>query len=152
MKNTRLVLDNNILLDYFEHREPYYENARLLALLGNIKEAELWVSSNMITDLHYVMRKRLGSEEAQAKLLKSLDFFNICSVTDEDVVLALKRSWNDLEDCLVAICAEKLKADYIVTRDLTGYSRSAVKAITPSELFAFFKTQGITYAELDFSK
>lgn len=57
--------------------------------------------------------------------------------------------WADFEDCLVARCAEKIKADYIITRNVKDFRDSAVEAITPEELFARLAREGKTYEVVD---
>jgi predicted nucleic acid-binding protein len=66
-----------------------------------------------------------------------LDTNDIISVTHGDCINALSLQIDDFEDALVAVCAQKAGADYIITRDdkfLCG--GSAVKAITPGEFLA----------------
>ncbi len=41
---------------------------------------------------------------------------------------------DDYEDALQMICAERIKAEYIVTRNTTDFTGSKVPAITPYEL------------------
>ena len=71
------------------------------------------------------------------------------SVTPEDAQVALRARWNDFEDCLVARCAEKIGADYIVTRNVKGFAASKVEAVTPEELFTRLEQQGFIYEEID---
>ena len=46
---------------------------------------------------------------------------------------------DDLEDCLVALCAQSARADYLVTRDTKGFSRSLVPVVSPSEWLALME-------------
>jgi len=39
----------------------------------------------------------------------------------------------DYEDALVAVCADRINADYIVTRNIKDFKNSSVKAITPKD-------------------
>ena len=52
---------------------------------------------------------------------------------------ALGLNWTDFEDAIQAACAEKAEMDYLVTRDKTGFKKSAVKPVTPSELLALIQ-------------
>lgn len=81
-------------------------------------------------------------------LKEDLGFLELVGVTPEDVDRALALKWADFEDCLVACCAQKANADYIITRNVKDFARSSVKAITPAELFDEFAQRGIVYEEI----
>ena len=144
-----LMLDNNIVLDHIQRREPFYELSRRTCLLGIVGEASTYISVNMLTDLFYLLRKDFGSNGAQGMLEHNLSFLKLVSVTPEDAAAALAARWNDLEDCLVARCAEKIGANYIITRNVRDFAQSRVEAITPEELFARLEQQGFVYEEID---
>lgn len=56
--------------------------------------------------------------------------------------------WDDLEDCLIALAAEKAGADYLITRDAKGFSRSAVPALSPDAWAALMREErGLDYGE-----
>ena len=63
---------------------------------------------------------------------------------------ALKARWDDFEDCLVAYGAEKVSADYIITRNVKDFSQSRIEAITPEELFRRLEDQRFVFEEIDF--
>ena len=44
--------------------------------------------------------------------------------------------WDDFEDAVQSATAERLHADYIITRNVKDFARSRVTAFTPSELLA----------------
>jgi len=48
-------------------------------------------------------------------------------------------NFTDFEDCLQDECASDFNADYIVTRNISDFKDSKVKAIEPSEFLAIFK-------------
>ena len=52
---------------------------------------------------------------------------------DKDKLLAglLNEDFSDFEDCLQMECAKSCGADYIVTRNVSDYATSEVKAIEP---------------------
>lgn len=145
-----LMLDTNVVLDHVGKREPFTDIARKICLLGIAKEANLYISTSMITDLAYLLRKDHGSIGSQKLIEDTLSFLQPISCSPEDVKQALFEKWDDFEDCLVAQCAKKIKADYIITRNTKDFSRSAVPSITPEDLFAILEKQGFTYEEIAF--
>ena len=130
-----LVLDNNIVIDHIDRREPFYELSRRVCLLGVVGEANAYISVNMLTDIYYLLRKDYGSQGAQDLIENNLSFLQLIGISAEDAQKALAARWGDFEDCLVARCAEKIKADYIVTRNVKDFRSSSVEAVTPEELF-----------------
>ena len=144
-----LMLDNNIILDHIGHREPFYRLSRLACLLGITGEAETYISVNMLTDLFYLLRKDYGAAEAQNMLENNLSFLKLVGVSPCDAQDALALRWNDFEDALVAQCAKKIRADYIITRNVKDFRESSIRAITPEELFEILRKRGIAYEEID---
>ncbi|WP_139652019.1 type II toxin-antitoxin system VapC family toxin [Raoultibacter phocaeensis] len=144
-----LVLDTNIVLDHIDRREPFYELSRKVCLLGIVEAANTYISVNMLTDLYYLLCKDFGSQGAQDMIENNLSFLRLVGITPEDARKALAARWGDFEDCLVARCAEKIGADYIVTRNAKDFTASSVEAVTPEELFARLEAQGFVYEEID---
>ena len=70
-------------------------------------------------------------------------------VDPQDVHEALALRWGDFEDCLVAQCARKIGADYIITRNTRDFTRSSIKALTPEQLFEELAARGLVYEEID---
>lgn len=143
-----LMIDNNIVLDHILDRKPHAEKSRLVCLLGITGEARTFISVNMLTDLFYVLRKAYGSERAQEILDDELSFLQLVGISPEDAKRTLAKRWPDFEDALVAECASKINADYIITRDEKDFARSPIKAISPEELFEILESEGFHYEEI----
>lgn len=144
-----LMLDTNIVLDHIDRREPFYEMSRKVCLLGVAEEANTYVSVSMLTDVFYLLSKDYGSQVAQDMIERNLSFLQLVGITPEDAREALKARWGDFEDCLVARCAEKIQADYLVTRNVKDFQASSVEVVTPEELFDRLESQGIVYEVVD---
>ena len=98
-----------------------------------IPRRELWAPAKSFTDVFYVLNQRLKVESplVQRAFLKSFDFIKLVSLEPADVKEAARRAWDDFEDCLVAVAAEKIGADFIITRDAKGFSQSKIKLWMP---------------------
>lgn len=144
-----LMLDNNIILDHIGRRQPFYELSRKVCLLGIIGEANTFISVNMLTDIYYLLKKDFGSAKAQDLIENNLAFLQLVRVLPDDAKRALSRRWSDFEDCLVATCAEKINADYIITRNVKDFKASNVPAITPQELFERLAQKGFVYEDIE---
>lgn len=149
----KVLLDTNILIDFALRREPYFEQARKVMILGYLREIELWVGSSQMSDLIYVItegEKPRFNPQAQNALDKILQFIRVYATDEEDCRALTDSSWEDLEDALVHRSALGIKADLILTRDQEGFAKSAVKACGYEELFAYLKeTLGCEYELLD---
>lgn len=146
----KLLLDTNVLVDYFGARRPFCDQWELINALQMTGYAELWASAESYTDAFYLLRRAVGSEKLQDMFLESLSFVRVCSVDEDDIRKAAERSWSDFEDCLIAVCAEKVKADYIITRDAGGFKRSKIPAMdAPSFLTMLEEDYGIVYEMTD---
>lgn len=144
-----LLLDTNIYIDYLGRKDPFFPAAQKIMMAGFFHDAQLWLPAQSITDAFYVLSKYVENQKLKKAMLESLDVIRLVSLTSEDVLSALKRSWIDLEDCLISISAEKVKADYLVTRDVDHLERSSVPVVEPTEIVRIFKDDmGLDYEEL----
>ena len=66
--------------------------------------------------------------------------FNIISVTETDVRKALNLDFKDFEDALQAVCAKKIKAEYLITRNKEDFQKGfGIKIIDPEEFLNHMK-------------
>jgi len=143
------MLDCDVVIDKLILRQPFCEWSSKVFMLGVFGDAELFISTNMLTDIHYILEKELGSQQAQAVLLENVGTLQICGVSAIDAVWAMSQNWTDFEDCLVARAADNVKADYIVTRDNHAFLRSKVPAISPESLMKLLEqSDSVTYREV----
>ncbi len=57
-----------------------------------------------------------------------------------------------MEDACAVICAEKINADFIITRDADGFKSSRIQALSASDYFTYLVNEHeLTYKELFFS-
>lgn len=147
----RALLDTNVMVDLFTGRPPEGEAAAKLQIMQILGDIELWVSAKSFTDVFYVMRKENESEDIQRAFIRSLEFLKVCAVDADDIRKAAERCWPDFEDCLIAKCAEKVKADVLLTRDKKGFARSSVYTCSPTAFFDRLEREyGIIYDEVEF--
>lgn len=147
----RVLLDTNVLIDYYAKREPYYQDAFKLRVMQEFGDVELWASIQSFSDISYILCSEANSQQLQHAFLASLSFLHVCSLDQNNLEKTCQASWEDFEDCLVARCAEKLKAEFILTRDQEGFVRSSTQVLTPSEFFAsVLKKYGLDYDLIEF--
>lgn len=142
----KLFLDTNILIDYFARREPFVTSLVQLRIMQFFGDVELWASAKSFTDIFYVLHKQVGSDELQRAFEECASFLKICSIDGDDVVEAAKLRWPDFEDCLIDRAAQKVKADFILTRDLKGFGQSKIPRKDVQSFIAWMdKEWGVGY-------
>ena len=145
----RLLLDTNVLLDYYGRRAPFFEDAKRLRIAALFGDVELWAAAQSFTDAEYVMRRFAPVEALRAMMTESLAFLSVGSSAAADVGEGIRSGWPDLEDFLVARCAERVQADYLLTRDEKGFVQSAVPVLSPAGFFEMLEhDHGIVYDEV----
>lgn len=146
-----LLLDTNVFIDYLGRKSPFFEPAQKLVMAAYFGDVALWVPSQSVVDAFYVLRKYVDSTRLQEMLVRALGLIRPVSLTAEDLLRAGRLSWFDMEDCLISLAADKIKADYLITRDARGFERSSVPSISPSEWGSLMlREKSLTYEEVDF--
>lgn len=141
-----LLLDTNVFIDYIGRKEPFYAAAERVVAAGFFGDARLWVPAQSLKDAFYVLSRHLDPHRIQQAFVKTCEVVTPVGTSADDALRAARLSWNDYEDCLVALCADKVKADYLVTRDANGFERSSVPVISPTEWLAMMQREhGLTY-------
>lgn len=132
----RLLIDANILLDVLQKREPHYGDSALIWKLCETGQADGYVSAISFANLVYVMRKELTPEKTEETLNSLMLIFNFAEVNTADLSHAAKMRWDDFEDALQSATAERIHADYIITRNIRDFKQSKVMALLPGEFVA----------------
>lgn len=129
----KLLIDANILLDVLQNREPHVETSALVWKLCETEQAEGYVSALTFANLVYVMRKELTSEQIGDVLKKLSLIFRFVDLSTFDLSRAAELGWEDFEDGIQCATAERVHAEYILTRNVRDFRESKIPALTPSE-------------------
>jgi len=149
----RLLLDTNVLIDLYTQRPPQGDIAKKLLMMREWGDAELWASAKSLTDIFYVLHKTYSSERIQSAFAESFRWLEVCSLDSSDLQRAVSRNWPDFEDCLIDCCAEKVKADFLITRNQGDFVRAHAKVASPQEFFDYLEEQhGLVYDEMEFGR
>lgn len=130
----KLLIDTNVILDVLCNRPDFVEGASKIFKLCEIKKVDGYISALSVPNIVYIMRKELDSAKIKEILEKLSLIFTIVDLKAEDIKKAANLDFKDYEDALQSICAKRIKANYIVTRNIKDYSNSPITAIKPSEL------------------
>ena len=133
-----LLIDANILLDVLLDREAFVRDSSLIWKLCETEKAKGYVSVLTFANLVYIMRKQLEPEKIEEVFRKLNLIFEFTDFCVTDLVRATELGWKDFENAIQSATAERVHADYIITRNVRDFAKSKVLAFTPSELLARF--------------
>ena len=146
----KLLLDTNVIVDYLGRKEPFFEDAERIIAAGYFGDAQLWASTQSFKDAFFILSHYVDPLRIQDALLNLLEIVKPVDLIGSDIVAAARLKWKDLEDCLIAISAQKAGADYLVTRDSKGFDRSMVASVSPAEWLDMFREQkNVVFAAID---
>ncbi len=129
-----LLIDANVILDYFLVRRHHFNNAHCLLTKCLEPSIKGCVAFHSLPIINYMLR-RYSLKERRRALLEITDFLTVVSVSHEKVIDAITdESFPDFEDCLQEKCALEVGADYIVTRNVKDFEASEIPAVTPAEM------------------
>lgn len=145
-----LLLDTNVFIDYLGRKEPFFPAAQKIVIAALFGDVKLWIPSQSVVDAFYVLNHYVSNPQLQAAIVKSLEVITPLDLTGDLIIRAANLGWDDLEDCLIALAAEKVGADYLITRDSKGFSRSMVPVLTPNEWLTYMeKERRLVYDEVE---
>ena len=134
----RLLIDANIVLDVLQKREPHWKDSSAVWKLCETEQAEGYISALTFANLVYVMRKELEPAQIEDVLTKLRLIFRFADFSTTDMIKAAEMAWSDFEDAVQSATAERIQADFIITRNVRDFRQSKVVAFTPAEFIARF--------------
>lgn len=131
----KIMCDTNVVLDVLLDREPFVQDSYKILSLCEEHRIHGLVSASSITDIYYLTRKYTHSTELAYRAIgKLLEIVKVCSVTNNDVLVAYQKKAKDFEDCLLATCAKSIGCDFIITRNKRDFEEFDIPLLTPTEL------------------
>lgn len=84
--------------------------------------------------MFFILRKDYNVKERREVLLNLCSIFDVEGIDRAKLLLGLQNeNFLDFEDCLQMECAKAYDANYIITRNLTDYKVSEIKAVLPKD-------------------
>ena len=130
----RILVDTNVLLDYLLERDPFFEDAKEVILSCINGKTKGCIAAHSIPNMFFILRKDYTAKERREILSNLCTIFDVEGIDKAKLISGLENeNFSDFEDCLQMECAKSYKADYIVTRNVSDYETSEVKAIMPKD-------------------
>ena len=129
----KLFVDTNILLDIAFERKEYLAASQQIFSLIESGKAEGYVSALTCANVHYLIKKQASSRVADAFIRDLIRIVQVVEISSATIEKALGQE-SDFEDHIQSACAQQVKANYIVTRNVKDFKKSQVPALTAVQL------------------
>ena len=128
----RILIDTDVILDFFFDREPFSEDAAKILSLCESREIQGFITSVIISNVYYLLRQTSTHEKVIDKLVQLLTITEVLT-TDKNVILtALNSKFRDFEDALQNYSAElNGQIDLVLTRNIKDFKNSCLGIMTP---------------------
>jgi predicted nucleic acid-binding protein len=136
MKN--VLIDTDVILDFFFDREPFSENAAQVLSLCEKKIVIGYITPVILSNVYYLLSQKGKQEKVIEKLKALVSILEILNIDKNAIVTALNSDFKDFEDALQNFSAEQNGTiNTIITRNTKDYKKSNLGVITPED---FLKT------------
>ena len=130
----KVLIDTNIILDVLCKRPDFYKDSAKVFKLCEVKRISGVISALSIPNIMYILSMDLDSEKTKEILDNLSLIFSIADLKADDLKKAADMQFKDYEDAVQSACAARIKANYIITRNIGDFTMSKVAAIKPIEL------------------
>ena len=128
----KLLIDANILLDVLQNRENFVRASSMVWKLCETEQAKGYISALTFANLVYIMRKEMDAQRIEEVLHMLSLIFEFAELNDSDLFRAAALQWPDFEDAVQSVTAERIHADYIITRNVRDFSEKTKDKTLPA--------------------
>lgn len=125
-----IIIDTNIILDFFFERKDHISAAKILDLCitGKVRGH---ICVHELTTIYYLLKK---NKESRAKIRKVMEYLLDCLLLlypDENIFReSLDSKIGDYEDAVIERIGVKHSIDFIITNNIKDFKKGEIKAIT----------------------
>jgi predicted nucleic acid-binding protein len=130
----RVLLDTDVILDFFFDRKPFSEDAAKVLGLCELKVVTGFITPVILSNVYYLLRQTDKHDKIIDKLRQLMEIIDVLLVDKNIIKQALSSDFKDFEDALQNFSAEKDgKIDVIITRNMKDFKKSKLGVMTPKE-------------------
>lgn len=138
----KVLIDTDVILDFFFDRKPFSEYATNILSLCESKKIKGFVTPVICSNVYYLLRQTARHEKVIDKFKQLLFIIDVLVMDKEVVKSALNSGFADFEDALQHFSAVKYgDIDIILTRNIKDYSKSEIGVLSPE---MYFKTKTVS--------
>ena len=128
----KVLIDTDIILDFFFDRQPFSEYASKVFSLCELKVIQGYVTPVIYSNIYYLLRQTAKHEKVIEKLNQLLTITDVLIMDKDVIVMALNSKFQDFEDALQNYSAVKTGSiDVILTRNVKDFKNSELGVLTP---------------------
>lgn len=128
----KILIDTDVILDFFFDRKPFSDNAAKILSLCESKEIKGYIPSVIISNVYYLLRQTASHEKVVENLNQLISITEVLTTDKVIINKALNSKFKDFEDALQNYSAELSgEIDLIVTRNTKDFKNSALGIMTP---------------------
>ena len=133
-----VLIDTNILLDAAMAERPEWPYA--VALLDEIAYGNLqgYIAASSLKDVYNILSRYADEHSAREFICAALDAFTVVEIDDSLCRIAAHSNEPDFEDGLIRACAERVKANFIISRDKDAFQKSSLKRLSARDYVELF--------------
>ena len=129
---TKLLIDTDVILDFFFQREPFADSATQILSLCESKKIKGCITPVIVSNVYYLLRQTAKHEKVIEKLKLLLSITDILVIERAAVMHALNSEFRDFEDALQNYTAElNNEIEILITRNIKDYKHSHLAIMTP---------------------
>ena len=129
----KVLIDTNVVLDVLCQRAGFIEASSKVWKYCELGKIDGYLSALSVPNIIYIMRKELDPQKVQTIIEKLMLIFKVTDLKVSDLSNAAKMFTSDFEDAVQMCCAERIKADYIITRNIKDFTASNIEVLEPIE-------------------
>lgn len=127
-----ILIDTDVILDFFFDRAPFAEHATSIFVLCENKSVKGFVTPVIIANVYYLLRKVANHAVVVEKLKQLLQIVDIVEVDKVVIIEALNSRFKDFEDAIQNFAAANNRMIHIVlTRNVKDFKESALVIFSP---------------------
>lgn len=134
MTYKRIFIDSDVLLDLLLRRHPYYKFSELLLQESKTDKFEVFTSTLILANIHYLIAKRFNRHIAKEELKLLSGIIKILPFEPDNIEMALNSEHIDFEDTIQFFIADKNKCDLIVSRNIKHYKKFSLPVLTAEQV------------------
>ena len=135
----KVLIDTNVILDVLCSRPNFAAASSKVWKLCEVNKIEGYISALSIPNIVYILRKELTPEKTQQLIEQITMIFKVIDLKSADLTNGAKMYSSDYEDAVQMCQANRIKADFIVTRNIKDFKDSKILALRPDEFLDRFE-------------
>lgn len=136
----KILIDADVILDFFFDRQPFSEFAATILSWCEKKEIEGFITPVICSNVYYLLRQTAKHEKVVEKLTQLLTIIDIIQMDRQVVHYALTSDFIDFEDALQNFAAiQQGDIHVILTRNVKDYKKSSIGVMTPENYITIKK-------------